>query len=128
MSRMAFGMRASALIAVVLTTILLTAAPSFASTYDTWASFYGYGDYTAGNLTASGEVFNPYDYTAASTVYPFGTVLEVCYDGCVQVRVNDYGPAPWTGRSLDLSYQAAADIGMFYVGVDEVQVTEIYIP
>ncbi len=125
---MAFKRRALALIAVVLTTVSLTATPAFANTYDAYASLYGWGDGTHGNLTASGEVFNSYDYTAASWVYPFGTELLVCYDGCVTVVVNDRGPAFWTGRSLDLSAQAAYDIGLYDAGVDYVEVTELYIP
>ena len=53
---------------------------------------------------------------------PFGTRLEVCYDGCVEVRINDRGP--YIGaRELDLSYGAAKAIGLVEPGVDYVQVT-----
>ncbi len=82
------------------------------------SSWYGPG--FAGNLTASGEVFNPWDYTAASPYLPFGTLLQVSYGGnSVVVRVNDRGPYA-SGRSLDLSQGAAYALGMY--GVDWVNV------
>lgn len=84
------------------------------------ASWYGPG--LEGNLTASGEVFDPYyDYTAASLHYPMGTVLEVCYVDCAVVRVNDLGPYV-AGRHLDLSQAAAEDVGLTAVGTDAVEV------
>jgi peptidoglycan lytic transglycosylase len=84
------------------------------------SSWYGPG--LEGNLTASGEVFDPYyDYTAASLYYPMGTVLEVCYVDCVVVRVNDLGPYV-AGRNLDLSQVAAEDVGLTAVGTDAVEV------
>ncbi|WP_273843649.1 septal ring lytic transglycosylase RlpA family protein [Rubrobacter calidifluminis] len=77
------------------------------------ASWYGPG--FQGALTASGQPFNMYDYTAASPYLPFGTKLRVCYDGCVVVTVNDRGPYV-AGRQLDLSYAAAQAIGLYGVG------------
>ena len=81
------------------------------------SSWYGPG--FAGALTASGEVFNPWDYTAAHPYLPFGTRLEVCYSSCVTVRVTDRGPYV-AGRGLDLSQGAAQAIGLY--GVDWVDV------
>jgi rare lipoprotein A len=84
------------------------------------SSWYGPG--LEGNLTASGEVFDPYyDYTAASLYYPMGTEIEVCYADCAVVRVNDLGPYVG-GRDLDLSQAAAEDIGLTAVGTDVVDV------
>ena len=84
------------------------------------SSWYGPG--LEGNLTASGEVFDPYyDYTAASLYYPIGTVLEVCYVDCAVVRVNDLGPYV-AGRDLDLSQAAAEEVGLTAVGADSVEV------
>lgn len=84
------------------------------------SSWYGPG--LEGNLTASGEVFDPdTDYTAASLYYPMGTVLEVCYMDCAVVRVNDLGPYV-AGRELDLSQVAAEDIGLTGAGTDVVDV------
>ncbi len=83
------------------------------------SSWYGPG--FAGNLTASGEVFNPQEYTAAHPYLPFGTLLEVCYADCVTVRVNDRGPYV-AGRGLDLSQGAAQAIGLSGVDTVDVQV------
>ncbi len=72
-------------------------------------------------MTASGEVFEPYnDYTAASLYYPMGTELRVCYAACTVVRVNDLGPYV-AGRVLDLS-QAAEEIGLTTIGTDVMDV------
>ena len=84
------------------------------------SSWYGPG--LEGNLTASGEVFDPYhDFTAASLYYPMGTEIEVCYADCAVVRVNDLGPYVG-GSDLDLSQAAAEDIGLTAVGTDVVDV------
>lgn len=83
-----------------------------------------YGAELAGNPTASGELFDPYDYTAAHPYLPFGTELFVCYEGCVTVRVNDRGPYV-AGRDIDLSQAAAETIGLTYVGVDVVDATVV---
>jgi rare lipoprotein A len=84
------------------------------------SSWYGPG--LEGNLTASGETFDPYDdHTAASLYYPMGTKLRVCYAACAVVRVNDLGPYVG-GRDLDLSQAAAEEIGLTAVGTDFVDV------
>jgi rare lipoprotein A len=77
------------------------------------ASYYGPG--FAGNLTASGEVFNPQAMTAAHKTLPFGTQVEVCYNGCTTVTINDRGPYV-AGREFDLSAGAAQAIGLGGVG------------
>ncbi|MDQ4127736.1 MAG: septal ring lytic transglycosylase RlpA family protein [Actinomycetota bacterium] len=83
------------------------------------ASWYGPG--FEGALTASGEVFDPYGYTAAHKTMPLGTELVVSYAGrTVQVTVNDRGPYSG-GRELDLSQGAAEYLGLTGVGVDWVE-------
>lgn len=84
------------------------------------ASFYGGGERLNAH-TANGERFHPGGFTAAHRSLPFGTLLHVCYRACATVRVNDRGPAAWTGRSLDLSRGAARAIGM--TGVARVSVS-----
>ena len=80
------------------------------------ASWYGPG--FEGSLTASGEVFDPYGYTAAHKTLPLGTQLSVSYAGrTVQVTVNDRGPYSG-GRDLDLSQGAAEYLGLTSAGVD----------
>jgi len=83
------------------------------------ASWYGPG--FEGALTASGEVFDPYGYTAAHKTLPFGTQLSVSYAGrTVEVTVNDRGPYSG-GRDLDLSQGAAEYLGLTSAGVDWVE-------
>jgi rare lipoprotein A len=85
------------------------------------ASWYGPG--LEGNVTASGDIFEPYtEYTAASPYLPFGTDLLVTYgDYSVVVEVTDRGPYV-AGRDIDLSAAAAEEIGLTYVGTDYVDV------
>lgn len=83
------------------------------------ASWYGPG--FEGSLTASGEVFDPYGYTAAHKTLPLGTRLSVSYAGrTVRVTVNDRGPYSG-GRDLDLSQGAAEYLGLTNAGVDWVE-------
>lgn len=86
------------------------------------ASYYGGGE-RLNSHTANGERFNPYALTAAHRSLPFGTLLHVCAARCATVRINDRGPAAYTGRSLDLSRGAAQAIGMG--GVARVSVTRV---
>ena len=88
----------------------------------------GYSSYYAdkfhGRKTANGEIFNMHDYTAAHKNLPFGTILLVTNlenGKNVKVRVNDRGPYV-AGRILDLSLQAAKDIGLIETGVSKVSI------
>ena len=82
------------------------------------ASWYGPG--FDGQLTASGEVFDAYGYTAAHNTLPLGTEITVTYAGrSVDVVVNDRGPYSG-GRDLDLSQGAAEYLGLTAAGVDYV--------
>ncbi|HEY8414361.1 MAG TPA: septal ring lytic transglycosylase RlpA family protein [Thermaerobacter sp.] len=83
------------------------------------ASWYGE---ESGDVTASGEQFDPSGLTAAHRSLPFGSRLQVCNgDRCVVVRINDRGPYV-RGRDLDLSRGAAERIGMREAGVAPVRV------
>ena len=86
------------------------------------SSWYGGGEKLARH-TANGEVFRPHGKTAAHRSLPFGTRLRVCYNACTVVRINDRGPAAWTGRSLDISRGAAHAVGLYGVGVANVRVS-----
>ena len=83
-------------------------------------SWYGPGFH--GNLTANGERYDMYGLTAAHKTLPFGTKLRVCYQQCVDVRINDRGPFIGS-RELDLSYGAAQAIGLIDPGVATLSVT-----
>lgn len=90
------------------------------------ASFYGGGPrrYEPNSHTANGEKFNMWDLTAAHRTLPMGTRLLLTYGGrSVIVRINDRGPAAWTGRSLDVSRGAATQLGLIERGTGQVRVT-----
>lgn len=75
------------------------------------ATFYGVGDGLHGQLTASGERFDAYRWTAAHPHLPIGTRLRVTNQENgkqVTVRVNDRGP--YSHASIDLSYGAFSHI------------------
>lgn len=87
-----------------------------------YASWYG-AKYK-GRRTASGEKFNPYDLTAAHRTWPFGTVVEVrnLRNGRkVLVQINDRGPFV-AGRIIDLSEEAATELGIVAGGVAPVEI------
>jgi rare lipoprotein A len=109
------------ILSALAATSMCLAVPSEASS-TMLASWYGPGFH--GRTTANGEVYNMHGITAAHKTLPFGTKLRVCYNGCVDLRINDRGP--YIGaRELDLSYGAAQAIGLTDVGVDSVSVTYI---
>lgn len=91
------------------------------STLTGMASWYGPGFH--GRRSASGEVFNQNDLTAAHRTLPFGTrvrVTNVSTGQSVVVRINDRGPFSH-GRVIDLSAAAASNIGLRASGVARVQ-------
>jgi len=76
------------------------------------ASWYGHPYH--GRHSASGEIYNMYDMTAAHRTLPFGTqvrVHDLANGQDVTVRINDRGPFV-EGRIIDLSYAAAQAMGM----------------
>lgn len=78
-----------------------------------------YGPYFHGRYTATGEIYDQHDLTAAHPTLPFDTYLKVknIENGhSVIVRINDRGPYI-PGRTLDLSRQAARSIQSEKVGV-----------
>ncbi len=77
-----------------------------------------YGREFHGKVTASGERFNMYDYTAAHKTLPFGSMVEVknLDNGkTVRVTVNDRGPYRGN-RIIDLSYNAGKRLGILRTG------------
>lgn len=86
-----------------------------------WASFYG-SDFS-GRKTASGELYDEGQLTAAHPTLPFGTLLLVrraATGRYVVVRVNDRGPFI-KNRVIDLSRAAAAKVGLLAAGVGRVE-------
>ena len=87
-----------------------------------WASWYGRKFH--GRRTASGQVYNMYDLTAAHRTLPLGTKVMVTHmrnGRSVAVTINDRGPFV-KGRIIDLSYAAARILGMVEEGVAWVRV------
>lgn len=81
-----------------------------------------YGKEFNGKLTASGTIYDMYDLTAAHRTLPFGTMVEVRSLDTgekVVVEVNDRGPFV-KGRIIDLSYEAARQLGMLETGTSPV--------
>jgi rare lipoprotein A len=83
-----------------------------------------YGGKFQGRRTASGEIFDTNQFTAAHKTLPFGTMVAVTNldnDKTTVVRINDRGPFI-AGRIIDLSRAAAAAIGMTGKGVAPVRI------
>jgi rare lipoprotein A len=79
------------------------------------ASYYNEG--FAGKKTASGEIYDPMDLTAAHRTLPFGTRLKVSYgENFVIVRINDRGPYH-ENRIIDLSQKAFERLAPISKGV-----------
>ncbi len=78
-----------------------------------------YGNQFHGKMTASGEVFDENQLTAAHRSLPFGTLLKLTNTdngNSVVIRVNDRGPVA-KSLDLDLSKQAAIELGIKNKGV-----------
>jgi rare lipoprotein A len=85
------------------------------------------GRQAAGRPTASGEPYDPDELTAASKIYPIGSILLVTNPAngkSVKVRINDRGPHV-RGRSLDLSKRAAEELGITEKGVARLKVKRL---
>ena len=127
------------LLAIRATALADSSAPSMLDNYTTRehttraaheviASWYGSA--FAGQLTTSGERFDPHRLTAASITVPLGSIVKVKNPSngrSVMVRINDCGPYV-VGRTLDLSLRAAQKIGIVRQGVARLTVTPIKIP
>ncbi len=92
------------------------------------ASWYGPG--FDGRRTASGEIYNQEDLTAASATLPLGTeviVTNLDNGRWVELRINDRGPFV-KGREIDLSHRAASILGIVRPGTARVRVDVVKAP
>ena len=83
-----------------------------------------YGEPYHGRRTASGEIYDMYELTAAHKTLAFGSLVKVRRRDTgadVKVRVNDRGPFI-EGRIIDLSYAAAKKINLDIDGVAPVKI------
>jgi rare lipoprotein A len=86
------------------------------------ASWYGPGFH--GRETASGEIFDQREMTAAHPTLPLGTEAEVTNlenKKKVEVEITDRGPYA-KDRAIDLSKAAAQKLGMKEEGVSKVKI------
>ena len=90
------------------------------------ASFYS--PRFQGRKTASGDIFNNKLFTAASNLFPLGTLVAVKRPDtnlCVVVKVNDRMHAKHLNRVIDLSHSAAKYLDMVRDGVVKVQIVKV---
>ena len=86
-----------------------------------------YGKKFHGQRTSIGEIYDMYGMSAAHTTLPipsYARVTNVANGKSVIVRVNDRGPFMHE-RLIDLSYAAAAKLGLIAKGQGEVEVESI---
>lgn len=86
--------------------------------YDTKASWY-----SLGGRTASGEIVNHKNLTAAHKTLPFGTLVKITNvdnNKSTVVRINDRGPF-LKGRDLDVSKQVAVELDFIKKGIVRVK-------
>jgi rare lipoprotein A len=86
-----------------------------------------YGEPFHGRKTASGEVYNMYELSAAHKTLPLHTWVEVRNTKTNQkliLRINDRGPFI-AGRIIDLSRAAANELGVYRPGTAPVIVTAL---
>ncbi|MEN8259541.1 MAG: septal ring lytic transglycosylase RlpA family protein [Pseudomonadota bacterium] len=76
-----------------------------------------------GRKTASGEIYDKDELTAAHPFLPFGTIVRVTNlrnEKSIFVRVNDRGNLP-SGRVIDLSNRAAKKLDFIHRGLAPVE-------
>ncbi|MFO8033162.1 MAG: septal ring lytic transglycosylase RlpA family protein [Desulfohalobiaceae bacterium] len=89
-----------------------------------------YGPKFHGRTTASGEVYNMYELSAAHKLLPLGSKARVTNlenDKAVTVRINDRGPFV-EDRILDLSYAAAKKLDIIGSGTSRVRLQVLDLP
>jgi rare lipoprotein A len=86
-----------------------------------------YGEPYHGRRTASGEIYNMHEMTAAHRTLPFGTVVKVTRRDTganVKLRITDRGPFI-KGRIIDLSFAGAKKIDLDIDGIAPVKVVVV---
>lgn len=115
-------MRVRTVLSTCIVLFLLLGTAASALEQEGLASWYG-GKFQ-GRQTASGEIFDTNELTAAHKSLPFGTIVKVTNlenGKSTVVRINDRGPFV-PGRIIDLSRAAAAHIGLAGQGVAKVRI------
>lgn len=118
----------SAILAFMILPTDLQTKPRTGHTETGVASYYH--DRFQGRKTANGERFDQNTLSAAHKTLPFGTVVRVTRPdtgNSVVVRINDRGPFV-KGRVIDLSREAARELGMIQKGLVPVKVEVLSLP
>src|SRR5690242_4230241 len=83
-----------------------------------------YGNEFHGDTTASGDIYDQNEFTAAHRTLPFGTLVLVVNEKNkkqIVVSINDRGPFR-KKRIIDLSVASAMRIGMYESGIAPVKI------
>jgi rare lipoprotein A len=107
---------AAAALGLLSTTVQANAA---GTQYLEWGTASWYGERFQGLETASGEIFDLNQLTAAHRELPFGARVKVIHritGVSVAVVINDRGPCI-AGRDIDLSKAAARALGIIEEGL-----------
>src|SRR5436853_4897537 len=83
-----------------------------------------YGNEFHGDTTASGDIYDQNEFTAAHRTLPFGTLVLVVNERNqkqIVVSINDRGPYA-KKRVIDLSIASAMKIDMYEKGIDPVKI------
>ena len=122
------------LITAALLTVLLPvgsdtlARDGSAHTQKGIASYYH--DSFQGRKTASGQRYSKHRFSAAHRTLPIGTKVQVTdtkTGRSIVVKVNDRGPFA-RGRIIDLSREAATELGIVKKGVAKVELKVLSLP
>jgi rare lipoprotein A len=101
--------------------------PHAETDYDVVGVASWYGAQFHNHRTSNGEIFDQNAVSAAHTTLPIPSIIEVtnlANNRSIRVRLNDRGPFV-DGRILDLSREAAAELGYERQGVAKVRVRYI---
>jgi rare lipoprotein A len=85
------------------------------------ASWYGA---ESGTQTSSGQRFDPEGNTCAMRTHNWRwvRVTVIATGATARCYVNDFGPAAWTGKLIDVSHGIARQLGFVGAGVARVRV------
>lgn len=98
--------------------------PAYQPHYDAVGLATWYGDAYHNKTTADGEIFDMNRPSAAHTTLPLPSIIEVTNldnGRRVKLRLNDRGPFV-SGRLLDVSREAAKELGFYGKGMARVRV------
>lgn len=89
-----------------------------------------YGPRFHGRITANGEVYDMYEYTAAHRKLPMGSLVRLINPANGRsrvVRINDRGPVI-PGREIDVSFEVARSLGYDEQGLARVRIELLEVP